>query len=200
LLYPNTMSEKFQNKYRISSSRLKNWNYSLDAAYFITICAYKHECYFGAVANGEMQLSGIGEIVKTEWEKSFEMRAELFCDVYVIMPNHIHAILIIDKNNLGDSVGENIETQGGFVETHGRASLRQNKNTGIAYRSPKSISSFVAGFKSSVTKQVRKIHADFNWQSRFHDHIIRNQQSWQNISNYIQNNPMKWEEDKFHKQ
>jgi putative transposase len=135
-----------------------------------------------------MQLSEIGEIVKTEWEKSFEMRAELFCDVYVIMPNHIHAILIIDKNNLGD------------VETHGRASLRQNKNTGIAYRSPKSISSFVAGFKSSVSKQVRKIHADFNWQTRFHDHIIRNQQSWQNISNYIQNNPMKWEEDKFHKQ
>ena len=145
------MSEKFQNKYRISSSRLKNWDYSADAAYFITICAYKHECYFGAVTNGKMQLSEIGKIVKTEWEKSFEMRAELFCDVYVIMPNHIHAILIIDKNNLGD------------VETHGRASLHLNKNTGMEYRSPKSISSFVAGFKSSVTKQVRKIHADFNW-------------------------------------
>ncbi|NQU53849.1 MAG: hypothetical protein HQ522_15070, partial [Bacteroidetes bacterium] len=109
------MPEKFQKKYRIPSARLQDWDYGSDGIYFVTICTQKRECYFGDVVNGKMELSEIGEIVKTEWDKSFQIRAELFCDISVIMPNHIHAILIINNNDFDDAHG---------VETHGRASLR----------------------------------------------------------------------------
>jgi len=67
----------------------------------------------------------------------------------------------------------------------------------VAYRSKKSISSFVASFKSVVTVNARKIHIDFGWQTRFHDHIIQTDQEYQRIANYIADNPANWEQDKF---
>ena len=89
------------------------------------------------------------------------------------------------------------------VETHGRASLqgKQQTNFGIAYRSPKSISSFVAGFKSATTKRIneyRNTPKQPVWQERFHDHIIRNDIEYQRISEYIKNNPANWKDDKFY--
>ncbi|MDP4226973.1 MAG: hypothetical protein Q8910_11390, partial [Bacteroidota bacterium] len=68
-----------------------------------------------------------------------------------------------------------------------------------AYRPPKSISSFVAGFKSIITVNARKIDVDFAWQSRFHDHLIRNETEYWRIFNYIKNNPANWKKDKFHR-
>ena len=91
------MTEKFQDKYRISSARLRNWDYSAESIYFITICTAGRECYFGGIVNKKMALSDIGSLVQLEWEKSFVIRAELFCDYFVIMPNHIHAILHIEN-------------------------------------------------------------------------------------------------------
>src|SRR5690606_26098976 len=116
---------------------------------------------------------------------------------------HLHAILRID-NRGGSSV---VGTHGPVVGTHGRASLRpseqsqSNKKTGVAYRVPKSISSFMAGFKSSATKcinEYRKTPKLPVWQSRFHDHIIRNEQEYERIARYIINNPVNWQADKFH--
>jgi REP element-mobilizing transposase RayT len=178
-------SEKFQNKYRIPSARWQNWDYSANAEYFITICTAKRECLFGKIVNGEMILSEFGKIVNQEWDKSFEIRKELFCDAFVIMPNHIHAILRI------------IQTHD-TVETHGRASLLPS--TGIARRPPKSISSFAAGFKSAVTKQINEMRNTPRlpvWQTRFHDHIIRDDREYNRIANYIANNPNKWEDDRY---
>jgi len=103
-----------------------------------------------------------------------------------------------------------------LVETHGRASLPTTPpttplstppttlsqlNFGIAYRPPKSISSFVAGFKSAVTKRIneyRNTPKQPVWQERFHDHIIRNEEEYQRISDYIKNNPANWKDDKFY--
>jgi REP element-mobilizing transposase RayT len=176
------MDEKYKNKYRIRSARAAFWDYSQDGQYFITICTANRECLFGEIIRHKMILSPIGQIVLREWNKSFEIRMELFCDAYVIMPNHLHAILRIE-NNIVDT-----------VETHGRASVPP-------YRSPKSISSFVAGFKSSATKhinQYREMPGSRVWQSRFHDHIIRNNAEYQRIRVYIENNPKNWQQDKFH--
>ncbi len=190
--------EKFQDKYRIPSARAKWWNYDSDGIYFITICTSGHDYYFGQVIDKQMVLSGIGLMVQMEWEKSFIIRKELHCDAYVIMPNHIHAILRIEND--------------GPVETHGRASAESNdlqketkqsehftsnKNYGIAYRSPKSISSFVAGFKSVVTVNALKINSCFSWQARFYDSIVQRDQDYQWIVDYIENNPLNWEQDKF---
>jgi putative transposase len=198
---------KFQNKYRSESARASWWDYANDGVYFVTICTSGREWLFGEITNNEMNLSPIGEIVYQEWNVSFDIRAELFCDIFVIMPNHIHAILRID-NKSEDGVGthgmDDVGTHGmDDVGTHGRASLhRPTQNTGVAYRSPKSISSFMAGFKSAATKRINEYRNSPKmtvWQTRFHDHIIRNDEEYQRIYNYIASNITNWEKDKFFK-
>ena len=92
---------KFRNKYRSESTRAQWWDYSNDGSYFVTICTAGREWLFGEIVNNEMHLSPLGEIVYQEWNISFDMRAELFCDAFVIMPNHIHAILRIDNGAVG---------------------------------------------------------------------------------------------------
>lgn len=194
--------EKFQNKYRIPSARASWWDYSANGIYFITICTHNRECLFGNMVTIDsvghivetvgrqslhtaMQLSPIGEIVHEEWIKSFEIRNELFCDAFVIMPNHIHAILRIDKENIG-------------IEMHNYASMKENRGN----RPPKSISSFVAGFKSSATKRINEYRNKPKmpvWQTRFHDRIVRDNREYKHIVNYINNNPSDWANDKFYK-
>ena len=211
-------SDKYLNKYRISSNRLRGWNYAQSGHYFITIVTYGRKHLFGKIVDGQMILNPIGEIVNAEFLKSFELRKELYLGGYVIMPNHIHAILILDKE---ESVKEDAKTSA----------------YGIAQREPKSISSFVAGFKSSsinpiddwidaVNAQNRnggnvdggnvddgnvethgraslpRLHGikKFNknnplWQNNYHDHIIRNETEYRRISEYIVNNPLKWDKD-----
>lgn len=87
---------KFRNKYRISSNRLPEWDYGSNGAYFITICTKDRFLYFGPIYNGEMVLSPIGRIVEKEWYKTPSMRPELNLLMYdfVIMPDHIHGIII----------------------------------------------------------------------------------------------------------
>jgi REP element-mobilizing transposase RayT len=187
---------KFRNKYRNESARAQWWNYNSDAAYFITICTSERACILGEISDNQMHQSKIGEIVNQEWNLSFDLRKELFCDVFIIMPNHIHAILRIE--NKIDESGVH-----GLVPL-GRTAVRPNgiqTNTGIAYRSPKSISSFVAGFKSSATKRInefRKTPKKPVWQPRFHDRIIRNEKEYNRIYNYIENNVAKWDQNKFY--
>ena len=126
--------DKFQNKYRISSHRRPNWDYSNNGFYFITLVIQNRDCILGEIVDDKINLSDFGVIVKTEWERSFEIRGELFLDEYVIMPNHIHAIVVLEKTD------DDVETHGRtHVETHGRASLQPT----IPHRRPKSISSFV---------------------------------------------------------
>ncbi len=194
------MSDKFQGKYRIASTRLRNWDYGWNGRYFITICTAGRHPYFGVIENKNMALSEIGLLVRSEWEKSFVLRPGLYCDNYVIMPNHIHAILRIDNDYSNQFDICTAEThrcaslQGASLQG---ASLQRDKSKfGVARRSPKSISSFVACFKSMVTMNARKINSGFGWQTRFHDHIIRNDREYQRIANYIENNPANWGLDK----
>jgi REP element-mobilizing transposase RayT len=180
----------FSKKYRVEPARLPKWDYSSPGRYFVTVCTFDRSEMFGAIVNDEMRVNECGGIVNDEWEKSFEIRHELKCDEFIVMPNHIHGIIRIYGS--GDSV----------VETHGRASLPINKTkpqTGIAYRTPKSISSFIAGFKSAATKRInelRKLPGACVWQPRFHDHIVRNERELFAIRQYIRNNPANWKNDR----
>ena len=173
---------------------MPNWDYSNSGLYFITLVIHNRNCILGEIVNGEMILSNFGVIVKTEWERSFEIRTELFLDEYVIMPNHIHAIVGLKK--MDDTT----------VETHGRASL-QPPSPNVPYRKPKSISSFIAGFKSRVNTLINNYIDDNElnipkytrtnrfFQPNYYDHIIRNEKSLRNIRNYIVNNPLNWKND-----
>lgn len=183
----------YKNKYRVESARLKNWDYSSEGYYFITICIHNREQILGDIISDKMVLSDIGKIVEKEWLKSFEIRRELFCDTYCIMPNHIHGIVVINNDD-----NKPVETHGHAipVQTHGRASLQTDK----LQRMPKSISSFVAGFKSSATKltnEYRGTQGNPLWQTRFHDHVIRNEKELERIREYILNNQLNWIKDCF---
>ena len=103
--------ERFRNRYRISSHRKPGWDYSDNGLYFITLVTQRRVCNLGIITDGEMTLSGFGQIVKTEWEKSFNIRNELFLDEYVIMPNHIHAIVIL--NNIKTIAGNRVKMDNG---------------------------------------------------------------------------------------
>ncbi len=176
---------KFQNKYRIPSSRLQNWDYGQNAAYFVTICTRGRECFFGDISNGVMALSEIGKIVNAEWLKTFEIRPDmnLWMGEFVVMPNHFHAIIGIGVNQYN-------------LHRRRRDAMHCVSTTNQFGPQSKNLASIIRGFKIGVTRNARPINPGFAWQPRFHDHIIRNQKSYQNISEYIINNPLKWDADK----
>ncbi|MDK2843137.1 MAG: REP-associated tyrosine transposase, partial [Anaerophaga sp.] len=153
------MARKFCNKYRSESHRFPGWNYAGNGMYFLTLVTQDHDFILGNIANGEMYLSDFGEIVNTEWLKSFDMREELILDEYQIMPNHLHAIVVLHKrgNWMTDGDRNTIVDTGkkGHVDTHGRAYFLEYPKTENSFkRLPKSISSFIGGFKSGVNSKI----------------------------------------------
>jgi REP element-mobilizing transposase RayT len=192
--------DKFQDYYRIPSARAGWLDYSSPGKYFITICTAYHECIFGRIENDEMKLSEQGIIAWEEWSKSFEIRSELICDAFVIMPNHLHAVLWIvemDGNRKND-----IELRLTGSQKIKMGYEKSQINYGVAYRPPKSISSFVGGFKSAATSRINELkqfHGISVWQARFHDHIIRDEAEYFRIVRYIKSNPQNWKEDKYYK-
>ena len=205
------MIDRFQNKYRISSARLQTWDYGSNAAYFISICTKNRECYFGTITNHEMQLNQMGLFAEKYWSEIPNHFPFIELGNFVIMPNHVHGILIIDKMESdmeygSESISDTGETRQCLVstirpiptptsapsaeKTFGQLRYQnQGKNT---------ISSIIGSYKSVVTKNIHTINVGFGWQPRFHDHIIRDSQSFENIQNYIANNPFNWKIDKFH--
>ena len=191
---------------------MPGWDYSGNGIYFITMIIQNRECLLGKIENNEIIFSDFGKIAKNEWYKSFEIRQELILDEFVIMPNHLHAIVIIDKTM----------AHGTRVETHGRASLQseqseqpeQTINQSQFYRKPKSLSSFIAGYKSAVTTKINNWIDNHNrefqqyilkfnrnnrlWQPNYHDHIIRHDDEYWRIKNYINSNPENWSDDEFY--
>ena len=114
---------------------------------------------------------------------------------FVVMPNHFHAILIIGENNFNS-----VQSAGRRDAMHGvsAANITNLPSNKFGPQS-KNLASIIRGYKSSVTTYARKNNLDFAWQSRFHDHIIRSKDDYVRISNYIQNNPANWEDDRFYK-
>ncbi|MFH1546775.1 MAG: transposase [Patescibacteria group bacterium] len=203
------MAELFQEKYRISSARLRGWDYAADGYYFVTVCTKDHEEFFGEVVNKKMALNDIGKIVDEEWRKAEEIRENVGLDVWVTMPNHIHGILIINnfrKKNAGiardtDTV-ETCTVEAQRVETHCNASLRRRQSQQPQYKNkfgPQSdnLSAIIRGFKGAATKQIHELGFDaFAWQPRFHDRVIRGEEELNRIRDYIFLNPDNWEKDK----
>ncbi len=209
--------EKFNNMYRIPSARASKWNYGWNAAYFVTICTKERECYFGEIESNIMHLSEIGRIVETEWLRTVFLRPDMNLELgrFVVMPNHFHGIIIIGRNRYNTVCRDamhcvsTVEFAGNgncrdavqcvstvdFADDDNCRDAMHCVSTGIFGPQSKNLASIIRGFKSSVTIQSRQIHADFAWQSRFHEHIIRTNRAYQYISNYIENNPLTWEKD-----
>ncbi|UCB57618.1 MAG: transposase [Candidatus Omnitrophota bacterium] len=161
--------------------RLKEYDYSLNGYYFITMCSYNRENIFGEIPvgadgcrpdnNTKIILNEYGLIVEEELKNTENIRQEIKLDRYAIMPNHVHCIIIIQRQLSG---GQPAAPTG------------------------QTLSSFVSGFKSVATKRInilRDTSAKPVWQRSFYDHIIRNDRSLNAIREYISNNPFNWEQD-----
>ena len=175
----------YKNKYRIESIRLPNYDYSSNGYYFVTICTHEKFCFFGQIVERQMQLSQVGKIAQKHWQQIPQHFADVYLDEYVIMPNHIHGIIIIDNSRRDVAC---------YVSTK-----NNDVNQTMSELSPKygSLSAIIRSYKSSVTRWCRRNgDDDFRWQSRFYERIVRNDKALDNIRQYIIDNPRKWSEDK----
>lgn len=193
--------KKFKNKYRIASARLQNWDYGTDGAYFITICTDKREHFFGEIVMSKMELNQLGEIAHNIWAQIPDQFPYVELGNFVIMPNHTHGILIINK--LQTMPGNSIEAPFLTPQSQSKVTNSENENIGgiCGDKNPmlqENISRIIRWYKGRCSFEMRKINPDFNWQTRFHDHVIRNSRAFDTIQNYIEANPLKWKEDKFH--
>ncbi len=186
------------NRHHRRSIRLPGYDYTQPGAYFVTICTHERAHLFGHVVDGDMVLNAFGKIVWEEWFRSAEIRAEieLFPDEFVVMPNHIHGIVWI------------METNDHNVGAHGRAPV-----IGPTGRSPlrippahprgpaaRSLGSFIAGFKSAVTKRINTLRGTPGarvWQRNYYERIIRNERALNAIRRYIAENPLRWHRDRY---
>lgn len=198
------MSIKFRNLYRIESRRLNKWDYGTNGAYFITICTKNRKHFFGKIVNKEMVLNDNGLFANNFWAQIPEHFPFIELGNFQIMPNHMHGILIMNKLFVDAPKFHTSKNLNNVHLLHGinDDSLQCNASTNdfLSKISPKSgtISTIIRSYKSIVTKNARTVNSDFGWQSRFHDHIIRNSESFEKIQNYIENNPANWTEDKFY--
>jgi putative transposase len=162
---------------RRRSLRLKDYNYAGSGAYFVTICAKDRLPLFGDVIEGDMRLTDYGRIVDQEWKISAKIRREITLDAFIVMPNHIHGIILIEESNVGATGGSPV-----------RSGPRRH-----------SLGSFLSGFKSATTKRINDLQRTSGlsvWQRNYYEHVIRNEQSLHCIREYIANNPARWDFDR----
>jgi REP element-mobilizing transposase RayT len=185
-------TQRFNGKYRIPSARWAAWDYASNAAYFVTICNTQRAPDFGVIQNGIMEYSPLGQAAEDCWNAIPEHFPFVILDEFVIMPNHVHGILIIDKPDAPAPM------QTAPVETQYFASLRQQRTGNKFGPQSQNLASIVRGYKIGVTKFARLNGIPFTWQARYHDRVIRNAAEYSHISQYIQQNPQKWLQDEFH--
>jgi putative transposase len=195
--------DKFQNKYRIQSIRLRNWDYGWDGVYFITLCTINRTCFFGNIINGKLAVSEIGLLAKKFWLKIPDHFSFVSLNAFCIMPNHIHGILTISKNEKTDKFRSNdniVETRHCLVSTTSNL-LNVTKSRGqLRYQNQgrNTLSSIIGSYKSVVSKNARNIQSCFKWQDRFYDHLIQDDDSFMRICHYIRNNPKNWKVDELY--
>lgn len=224
------------------SIRLRGYDYSQAGVYFITICCHKREHLFGEITNGEMNLNDKGTIALKEWKKLQKRYENIKLDIFQVMPNHIHGIIILNDDipvgaGFTPALCENVvDKQLGF--THAlcenivndlqcanddknwateKVAPTVNDNDVQSNRNRKRISDIVGAYKSLVANECLKMFlqnwtnelSELNpapsvpamgklWQRNYHEHIIRDEQSYNVISEYILNNPTRWMDDKFY--
>ncbi len=168
--------EEYKNKYRIPSNRLKGWDYGSAGLYFVTICTKDKQHYFGKIASANdvtaLQTTEIGSLAQKYWYEIPQHFPFVELDEFVIMPDHVHGVLLINN-----------------PEHHLWKPNRFGPQS-------KNLPSIIRGYKASVKKYATMNDITFAWQSRYYDRIVRNENELQVIRQYITNNPMNWLKNK----
>jgi putative transposase len=177
------MEDQYRDKYRISPARLANWDYGADGMYFITICTNERMRYFGEIEAenvlqiqnlsetfniASLQMTEIGKIAHANFEKIPLFHPYVEVDEFVVMPDHVHGILLINKPE------------------------KINWETNKFGSQSKNLASIIRGYKSSVTTFAVINAVEFLWQPRYYDRVIRSEKEYLTIKGYIKENPDQW--------
>ncbi len=169
-----------QETRRRRSIRLKEYDYSREGAYFVTICTHNRECIWGDIVEGQMHLNDLGREVEIQWLQTAEVRPNVILDAFVIMPNHFHGIFFIQDT---------------LRATQRVAPTKKPRPSGPISGS---VGAIVAQFKSRVTKRLnvlRKKPGVPVWQRNYYEHVIRDEDDLNRIREYIDYNHVSWMED-----
>ncbi|MBW4660011.1 MAG: hypothetical protein KME15_15155 [Drouetiella hepatica Uher 2000/2452] len=176
------------DKHHRRSIRLKEYDYLSPGAYFITICTHQRQCLFGEIVNGEMQLSEMGEIAESCWQAIPDHFARVQLDGFVVMPNHLHGIILIADTCRGMAL----------PCPYPKMQLEKRK---FGQPIAGSLSTTVGSFKSAATKQINTLRNATGipvWQRNYYENIVPNEESLHRLRQYIHNNPLSWQEDQLH--
>ena len=164
------------------SIRLSGYDYARAGAYFVTVCSQNRECVFGEVVDGSIQLSEWGRIIRGEWLRTRSVRSNVQLDAFIVMPNHFHGIVVIN----------------GYVRgTARRAPTMERFGQPVSGSLP----TIIRAFKSATTKRINQLRGTPSmrvWQRNYYEHVVRNENDLIKIRQYIERNPIRWEDDKNH--
>ncbi len=182
------------------SIRLKGYDYSQEGLYFVTICIHEHRCLLGEVKNGEMILNEYGQLVEYTWNDLPNHNPNIRLGAFCVMPNHVHGIIEIIGINRADleSAPTNTTDATNVMDAMDDAVVRAGSKPALA-NNP--LSEIIRQFKTFSARRINARRATPGiavWQRNYYEHIIRHQQSFENISNYIETNPARWNNDKFY--
>jgi len=206
---------KYKNQFRIQSNRLKEYDYSQPAWYYITICTKNKQHYFCEIQNSKMRLNHYGKIAHNSWISISNNFQNVAIDDFVIMPDHLHGIIIINeyaenikhaRRDMINSVSTNESNNHDFTdasnnkisqnESNNHSKAQKINQAWIMMKQPRIIlGKIIRYFKASATHSLRKFDTSFSWQPNYYDHIIRNEKDLFRIRKYIKLNPIKWEFD-----
>jgi len=210
------------NFYNRRSIRLKDYDYSQSGIYFITICCHDYKCLFGEIVKSpqnelgvyevNMVLNEFGQIAYNEWMKTSEKRQNIELGEFIVMPNHIHGIIIINSERSVSNTNENDEknlNESTLINVENVESLIVSNNDNFANKvvcnkllqSPSNnLGAIIRGYKATVTRQINDLeNLGTIWQRNYYEHIIRSEKAYEKISDYIINNPYHWAQDRFYK-
>ncbi len=171
------------------SLRLKDYDYTQAGAYFVTICTKGHQCLFGEIQEGRMQLNATGRIASAQWQQLPNRFTDLELGEWIIMPNHIHGILVITSR------GEASHNKSLALPVSISKDASPLRPTGTT---PGSLAAIIQNYKSitsrKLSSQIENIKGSV-WQRNYYEHIIRNERDLHAISEYILANPQNWQKD-----
>ena len=186
------MSQFDPKKHHRRSIRLQGYDYSQAGGYFVTVVTWHRECLFGEIVNADMVLNEFGKIASECWLAIPEHFPNVELGAYVIMPNHVHGIIVIRAN-------ESLLATKTVDDRRGAAMLRPydgEQNPHKINVKPGSLGAIVRSYKSAVSYRINKEHyATGIWQRNYYEHIIRNETDLRNKTEYIEANPLLWEQD-----
>jgi putative transposase len=189
------------------SIRLPGYDYAQPGAYFVTIVAAGRQCLFGHIEEGRMQLSDAGKVAQEQWAKLPGRFPMLELGAYVVMPNHVHGILVVNDHSRRGTAEDLQNLEDDPSRRRGTAEDLQNLDDNSSRRAPTeefgkprpgSISTIVRSYKAAVTFRIHLMRGTSNtplWQRNYYEHIIRDDKDWQRIHKYVESNPAMWEQD-----